>query len=320
MRLDFHADRRLQQTASETGGAQGSQDPTAVAYQQHLNAYNRAAPGSAAQREAWVNLINYARQAGLIRAGTDAANKLATVSGELEAKRAEQTLAMGTAAGNADIALQQQRGQSVIQTTQTEATSLFNAKMIVPNMQLSMLGAVKMIASLVGMIPGCNTDNFCAQIDRKIEEIKFPTMDTNRIAGVDTSVSSNGAERNVDRSANNAQADLRNASPEQMASVVDALQRQITGGGSGPAPVASGPTQQTITTSAAKLVEDGVVSQPQGRQIVSAWTTAARNGGDPSLVDTDADRRILSAGLDRTLGREKAAQVLPQLSLAGGPS
>ncbi len=317
MKFDFSADRRLMQ-AGPTGGAPSASIDLATSkeFEARFNAYNSATTKEAKQI-AFQQMIALARENDLLKAGSESAAALARATGEVTIQRGKTIAAMGQKAGEAEITLQSSRTSTEIQTLQTEAGTIFNAKMIIPNLKLGIYG----MAQLLGEI--FNSDGLKNWAQEKIDGIQWPEMDTSKIKNVDTSVSSSSAESRAGASADRAIGDFKDYSPEQMASVIDALQNQIHGTAPAvaAAPEVAGPSKTAVMTSVSRLIEGNVVTKEQGRLIVDAYSAAAANSGDKAVVDTKADLNLIDAMLERTLKNpELKAKVEAELKLTPAPT
>ena len=325
MKTDFHNDRRLM-AAGGAGGSAGDPSITEARrkeWQRLRNAYNTATDEATRQR-ILEESIAYARRTGLLQAGSDAANKLQTVAGELEAARATQSAGMGAAAGNADIALQQRRGDTVIGAENTESTTIFQSKMQEPTMVRGIFGSIKMFE--VGICAICklfghelDTSEFDRYMDElKAKFIKDPSMRTDNISGVDTTVSSRGAEANVNGATDRAQGTLQTVSPGAVADMFEAVDAQINGTVS---PGPRGQTQQAAMAAVTKLVGDNTLTQEQGRDVMTRWITAAKLGGDKATIDTPAETAAVGNVIDRMIrDAAKRGEVKQALGVPATPA
>ncbi len=306
MKFDFHNDRRLMQ-AAPSAGANTAGNPLEKNLEAARNAFNKALLRGEAGKADALKALNEAnlllRQSGILGVKNETDAAMAQLARTLKEEQSKNTANVGVQAAQGVLDLEKNRNTADLDMLKMEQNSVFNAKMIIPNMQLSFYGMLKMGGEILGLC-GIDTKEFCAKMDKRIDEIEFPSVNRDRIASAKTNISTGNAESKISETADNA-VDLANATPAQLQSVFDAMMRDAGAKSTGPAP-AQGLKVQTASTSVAKLIEDHTLTAPEGRQVLASLMAEAAKGGDKTVLETGEAKNFTNT-VDQLLHRAASA-------------
>ncbi len=317
MKLDFTADRRLMKD-SATGGTSGS--GTQAVTQQMIDAalydYNQAkkANDQAKIAAATQKILELAQQGNLLDAAADGAGKIATTAIDLETERAKKRQDAAQQATLTDIQLQSTRGSAVVTSEQNAANAIFQSNMIGPNLEKTWYSTLKVFGGIIDKFFHTHISEWAEQ---KLAEVKFPTMDTAGIRGVNTTITSDAGSDRLDKQTNDAIATLSADQGEVNAMVgrMSAALATRNGGNTAPATAAKPAhdlTLQTVNSDIAALRKSGAITS--NVDLSGAVARAAASDGKPETLSIK-DLPDLSARVEAKAGKTAAAAVTEKLTL-----